>query len=89
MSIAVIRPWGIIDAKRMVTADGAPVTRVSWGTIDRRDVASALVGALEANSIGYECFYITATPGGYRAVDVARTEARLGWKSEITFDADL
>ncbi len=89
MSIAVIRPWGIIDSQRMVTTDWKPVTGVGWGTIDRRDVASALVCALEADDIGYECFHITATPGGYRAVDVARTEQRLGWKPTVTFDADL
>ncbi|MAT76410.1 hypothetical protein CMK14_14845 [Candidatus Poribacteria bacterium] len=89
MSIAVIRPWGIIDSERMVTTDGQPVTGFYWGAIDRRDVASALVCALEADSIGYECFYVMATPGGYRATDVARTEERLGWKPTITFDEDL
>ena len=89
MSVAVIRPWGIIDSQRMVTTDGKAVTRSSWGTIDRRDVASALVCALEADDIGYECFHVTATPGGYRAVDVARTEDRLGWKPEVTFGTDL
>jgi len=89
MSIAVIRPWGIIDSERMVTTDGRPVTGYSWGTIDRRDVASALVCALEAEGIGYECFHVTATPGGYEATDSARSEARLAWKPTITFDEDL
>jgi nucleoside-diphosphate-sugar epimerase len=89
LSIAVIRPWGIIDAERMVTTDGTPVAGYSWGTIDRRDVASALVCALEAEGIGYECFHLAATPGGYRATDAAKTEARLGWKPEITFAAEL
>lgn len=89
MSIAVIRPWGIIDSERMVTTDGTPVTGYSWGTIDRRDVASSLVCAMEAEDIGYECFHVTATPGGYRATDSARSEARLGWKPAITFDEDL
>ena len=89
MSIAVIRPWGIIDSEKMVTTDGKAVTSHSWGTIDRRDVASALVCALEAPDIGYECFYVMATPGGYKATDVARTEQRLGWKPATTFAADL
>ena len=89
MSIAVIRPWGIIDSERMVANNGKTVTGYDWGTIDRRDVASALVCALEAEDIGYECFYVMATPGGYKAADVARTEERLGWKPRITFDADL
>ena len=52
-------------------------------------MASALVCALEAEDIGYECFYVMATPGGYRATDVARTEERLGWKPVITYDADF
>ena len=60
-----------------------------WGAIDRRDVASALVCALKTEDIGHECFYVMATPGGYKAADVARTEERLGWKPTITFDADL
>jgi nucleoside-diphosphate-sugar epimerase len=89
LSIAVIRPWGIIDADTMVTTDGSPVTGTHWGHIDRRDVASALVCALEAPDITYECFYVMATPGGYKVTDVARTEARLGWKPARTFDADL
>ena len=89
MSIAVIRPWWIIDSQRMVFTDGTPVTSLSWGTIDRRDVASALLCALEAEDIGYECFHVTAAPGGYRATDVARTEQRLGWKPAMTFDEDL
>ncbi len=89
LSIAVVRPWGIIDADLMVTTDGTPVKGSHWGHIDRRDVAGALACALEAPGIAYECFYITATPGGYRATDVARTEQRLGWKPIRRFDADL
>jgi nucleoside-diphosphate-sugar epimerase len=89
LSIAALRPWGIIDSERMVTTDGKAVTGYDFGTIDRRDVASALVCALEAEDIGYECFYLMATPGGYKATDVAWTEARLGWKPAIAFDADL
>ena len=89
MSIAVIRPWSIIDSELMVTANGKTFTDYDWGLIDRRDVASALVCALEAEDIGYECFYVMATPGGYKVADVARTEKRLGWKPAITFDADL
>ena len=89
MSIAVIRPWGIIDTERMVTTDGSPVTKFYWGSIDRRDVASSLVCALEAEDIAYECFYVMASTGGYRLTDTARTEERLGWKPAITFDEDL
>ncbi|MFL2541089.1 MAG: NAD-dependent epimerase/dehydratase family protein [Candidatus Latescibacterota bacterium] len=89
LSIACVRPWGIIDAEQMITTDGHAVQDHSWGHIDRRDVASALVCALEADDISYECFYVMATPGGYKAVDVARTEERLGWKPEITFAADM
>jgi nucleoside-diphosphate-sugar epimerase len=89
MSIAVIRPWGIIDADRMVTTDGSPVTGFGWGTIDHRDVASALVRAVETPGIAYECFHITATPGGYQATDVALSEQRLGWKAARRFDAGL
>jgi nucleoside-diphosphate-sugar epimerase len=89
MSIAVIRPWSIIDTDRMVSTDGSVVTGYTWGTIDRCEVASALVCALDAEDIGYECFYTMATPGGYEATDVAWTEKRLGWKPAITYDARL
>ena len=89
MSIACIRPWWIIDAERMVTNDGHPVTDYWWGHIDRRDVASALVCALEAAAIDYECFYVMATAGGYKAADVAWTEEQLGWKPAIRLAADL
>ena len=89
MSIAVIRPWSIIDSKTMLTTDGTAVEDYSWGAIDRHDVASALVCALEAKDINYECFYVMATPGGYKATDVTRTEERLGWKPSTTFDTDL
>ena len=89
LSVAAIRPWGIIDSERMVTTDGASVTGFYFGSIDRRDVASALVCALEADDIGYECFYVMATSGGYEATDTARTKERLGWKPQFPFDADL
>lgn len=87
MSIACVRPWIIIDAERMVTTDGTPVTGCSWGTIDCRDVASCLVCALEATDIGYECFYAMASPGAYERTDVSRTEARLGWQPVRRFEA--
>ena len=89
LSIACIRPWGIIDAERMVTTAGHRVAAFNWGHIDRRDVAAALVCALAAEDIDYECFYVMATPGGYRAVDAARTEERLGWRPAMTFAAHL
>ena len=52
-------------------------------------VADEGVDALEAAEIDYECFYVMASTGGYEAVDVARTEERLGWKAAIRFAADL
>ena len=89
LSIACIRPWGIIDSDKMITTDGHPVNGYYFGTIDRRDVAPALQCALEAPNIGYECFYIFATPGGYKKGDVARTERLLGWEPTYRFDANL
>jgi nucleoside-diphosphate-sugar epimerase len=89
MSIAVIRPWGIIDADAMVTTDGRPVTDIGWGTIDRRDVAGALVSALETPDIAYECFHVTATPGGYQTTDAGQSEQRLGWRAQRRFDAGV
>ena len=89
LAIACIRPWGIIDSDKMVTTDGHPVNDFYYGTIDRRDVASALKCALETPDIGYDCFYIFATPGGYKKGDVARTEKLLGWEPVYRFDVDL
>ena len=89
LSIACVRPWGIIDSDEMVTTDGDPVSGFSYGIIDRRDVASALKRALEAPDIGYDCFYVFATQGGYKRADVARTEKLLGWEAARRFDADL
>ena len=89
LSIACIRPWGIIDSDKMVTTDGNHVDGFYYGSIDRRDVASSLKCALETPDIGYDCFYIFATPGGYKKGDVARTERMLGWEPAYKFDADL
>lgn len=89
LSIACIRPWSIIDADRMVSTGGHPVDGYSFGTIDRRDVASALRCALHAPDLGYDCFYVFATPGGYKKGDVARTERLLGWTPTYRFDANL
>ncbi len=86
MSIACIRPWSIIDAQKMVTTDGRPVTGHSWGTIDCRDVASSLVQAVEADDIGFDCFYVMATDEAYERTDVAWTEKRLGWRPARRFD---
>lgn len=89
LSIAILRPRDIIDVDRMVYTDGKPVTGIGWGSIDRRDVASALVCALETPGIAYECFHLTATPGGEQATDVARSEARLGWRAVHRFNAEV
>ena len=43
LSIAMIRPWAIIDTERMMTTDGSPVTKLYWVSINLRDVASLLV----------------------------------------------
>ena len=89
LSIACIRPWGIIDSQRMVTTDGHSFSEFNWGHIDRRDVASSLVCALEKPDITYECFYVMATPGGDKVTDTPRTRARLNWRPDHPFDADL
>ena len=86
MSIACLRPWSILDAERMVTTDGHPVNGYSWGTIDCRDVASSLVCALDADDIGFDCFYVMATDEAYERTDVAWTEERLNWKPARRFD---
>lgn len=86
LSVACIRPWGIIDADRLVNTDGRPVQSYYFGTIDRVDVATALRAALEAADIGFECFYIMATRGGYERTDAAYTEERLGWKPARWFE---
>ena len=88
MSIAVLRPWDIVDADRMVTTDGHPVTELTWRSIDRRDVARALACALHVPDLAYECFHITATPGGEQATDTLRSERRLGWRAARRFAAD-
>jgi nucleoside-diphosphate-sugar epimerase len=89
LSVAIVRPWDIIDADRMVTTDGRPVTEITWRSIDRRDVASALAAALAAPDIAFECFHVTATPGGEVATDTARSERRLGWRATRRFGAPL
>lgn len=88
-AIACVRPCGIVDAERMVDTEGNPIAAFGWHSIDRRDVASALVCALELEDLSYECFNITATPGGRRVTDVEWAEERLGWRPEFTFDVDL
>jgi nucleoside-diphosphate-sugar epimerase len=88
LSIACIRPWSIIDTQRMVTTDGKAFKDFSWGCIDRHDVASSLVCALEKSDIAYECFYVMATPGGYRRTDTARTEERLGWRAQHQYEVE-
>ncbi len=88
LSVACVRPWGIIDADRRINTDGRPVQRVYYGTIDRVDVATALRAALEAPDIGFECFYIMATRRGYERTDTDYTEARLGWKPERWFEEE-
>lgn len=88
LSVACLRPWGIIDAVRMVTTDGKPVTGHYFGSIDRGDVAAALVCALEAPAIGYECLYLMATDAGYRRTDTAYTEERIDWRPAHRFETD-
>ena len=64
LSIACIRPWGIIDADKMVTTDGHPINGYYYGTIDRRDVASALQCALEAPRYQLRLFLYIRHTGG-------------------------
>lgn len=85
LAVACIRPWGIVDAQRMVDTEGRPVQGTYFGTIDRNDVATALACALVAPNLGFECFYVMATAGGYERTDTAYTEARLGWRAVRRF----
>jgi len=89
MSVAIIRLRGMVDSERSVDNHGDDVTDYDWGHVDRIDVASALVCALETDDIEFECFYVTATPAGYKVTNVARTEERLGWQPTRMFDVEL
>ena len=85
MSIICIRPWGIVDTATWTTTGGGSGGEVYFGTIDRYDVARALLCALNVEGIDFDCFYINATPEGYARADVERTVRLLGWKPQETF----
>jgi nucleoside-diphosphate-sugar epimerase len=87
LSVAVIRPGDIVDVETGLTTDGTPAT-YTWRSIDRHDVAAALVAALEVEGVAYECFYAMASRRAYELTDAARTEARLAWKPARLFDGE-
>ena len=72
---------GLIESEQIVTTDGQPTTGFYWGAIGRRDVASALVCALEADG-----------NGSVGQVEDDRRRMNRGtfrMKPAITFDEDL
>ena len=85
MSIICIRPWAIVDTATWTYTGGGAAGDVYFGTIDRHDVARALLCALHVEGIDFDCFYVFATPEGYARADVERTERILGWKPRETF----
>jgi nucleoside-diphosphate-sugar epimerase len=85
LEIAVLRPAYILREDSLVNKYGEASRNVTWQCIDPRDIARAVRGALQAENLRHEVFYLMAGPGAESYADIAFTQHRLKWIPEHRF----
>ncbi len=85
IAVAILRPAYVTDEDSMTDKYGRHKETVNWQFIDRRDIATAALAALELSDLGLETFYISGHPESEAHMDVASAKARLQWQPRHTF----
>jgi len=85
--VAMLRPSYVTDEDSMTDKYGRQKATANWQFIDRRDIASAALAALELPDLGLETFYVLGHADSPNHADVAYTIERLNWKPRHTFSS--
>ena len=85
LSIIVLRPCSIVDARLGINKGGTPMTGFSESWVCRHDLAEGCRLALETDSVQFDVFHAAGTPEAAATCDVDRARGLLGWE----YRADL
>jgi nucleoside-diphosphate-sugar epimerase len=83
--VAILRPAYVNDADTLVDKYGRKCPSVNWSFIDRRDIGTAVLRALDLPDLGCEIFYILGHRDCVNHADMKPSFERLGWKPEHDF----
>ena len=86
LEIASLRPAYVVSGDDMEDKYGRRRPSVNWQAIDPRDIGQAARLALEAETIGFDIFYLVAGPDAEQKADIASTRQRLGWEPKYRFE---
>ena len=80
LSIIVLRPCSIVDARLGINKGGTPMTGFSESWVCRHDLAEGCRLALETDSVQFDVFHAAGTPEAAATCDVDRAQgaSRLG-----------
>ena len=85
IAVAILRPAYVTDEDSMTDKYGRHKETVNWQFIDRRDIATAALAALDLPDLGLETFFISGHPECETHMDIASAKARLHWEPRYTF----
>jgi nucleoside-diphosphate-sugar epimerase len=85
LEIAMLRPAYISLGDTLEDKYGKRRESVNWQFIDPRDIGDAVLGALFADELGCEPFYLAAGPGAEEKADIAYAMRRLKWNPSYRF----
>jgi nucleoside-diphosphate-sugar epimerase len=83
--VAMLRPAYVNDADHLVDKYGKKRPSVNWQFIDRRDIGTATLRALELPDLGCEVFYLLGHRDCVNHADMKPSFERLGWKPKHDF----
>jgi nucleoside-diphosphate-sugar epimerase len=85
IAVAILRPAYVTDEDSMNDKYGRHKETVNWQFIDRRDVATAALAALELPDLGFETCFISGHPDSTARMDIDSAKERLRWEPRHTF----
>ncbi len=85
IAVAILRPAYVTDEDSMTDKYGRHKQTVNWQFIDRRDIATAAMAALDLPDLGLETFFISGHPDSATHMDIATAKARLKWEPRHAF----
>ncbi|MDX2081886.1 MAG: NAD(P)-dependent oxidoreductase [Terrimicrobiaceae bacterium] len=80
LEVIALRPAYVTDEDTMRDKYGRHKPSVNWQFIDRRDIASAVVRAIQLEHVGFEIFHVLGHPDADQRTDVGETRRSLSWE---------
>ena len=80
LSIVVLRPCSIVDARKDINKDRTAMSGYSTGWVCRHDLAEGCRLALESERVTFDIFHAVGAPEAARTCNVDRGKELLGWE---------